>query len=149
MFAFDELVDLVFAEGRVLVLSQSAFTALFRSQATLMAQVPGWTTELADHVPIGPEGQKRLSAKAIRDSRVKTRLEAIVKRGHLADVGPDLIRERMGDLGLDPSTLLDAEGQLILEEEDIPGVLQFLNEDLFVGALTNAGFRADKKAPRG
>lgn len=148
VFAFDDLVDLVFWGDSVLVLSQTAFTAIFRSQETLMAQVPGWTSELAQHVTISAQGQERLSAKAIRDSRVKMRLESIVKRGHLADVEPAVISERMTVVGLDAAALLDPEGRLLLEDEDIPSVLQFLNEDLFVGALTSTGFRADKKAVR-
>lgn len=82
VFAFNELIDLVFLGERVFVLSQTAFIALFRSQETLMAQVAKWTSELAVHVGITKEGQQWLSAKAIRDSRAKTRLEAIVKRGH-------------------------------------------------------------------
>lgn len=148
VFAFDDFVDLVLNKEQVAILSQTAFVSLFRGQETLVAQVPKWTAELTSHVAIASRGQERLTAKAIRDSRVKTRLEAIVKRGHLASVAPDRIRSRMAEVGLDPAALIDQSGDLVLEEEDIPAVLQFLNEDLFVGALTDIGFRADKKAAR-
>lgn len=56
--------------------------------------------------------------------------------------------EAMVANGLEPERLLDAQGSLVLEDEDIPQVLYFLNEDLFVGSLTSMGFRADKKAAR-
>jgi hypothetical protein len=146
VFAFDEYVDLIFAGELVLILSQSSFVSIFRAQQTLMAQVPRWTTELAGHVAITTEGQERLSAKAIRDSRMRTRLEAIVKRGHLSDVPVATIRIKMDELGLDQARLLDSSGNFEMEDVDIPVVLQFLNEDLFPGALTGVGFRADKKA---
>lgn len=148
VFSFDSLIDIVFSFDDVYVLSQTAFAALFRSHETLMAQVPGWTKDLAANVSISKEGQERLTAKAIRDSRIKTRLEAIVRRRHLSEVRPDVIVSRLFDVGLDAERLLDKTGSFILEAEDIADVLQFLNEDLFVGALTNTGFRADKKAQR-
>ncbi|GAB2854837.1 hypothetical protein [Nocardioides pacificus] len=148
IFAFDDLVDLVFVGDRVCVLSQTSFVALFRTQQVLIAQVPGWSAELAAHVEMTEDGRARLTAKAIRDSRAKTRLEAIVRRGHLANVSASTIKTRMVDVGLDPTLLLDANGRLRLDDDDIPTVLQFLNEDLFVGALTNVGFRADRKAQR-
>jgi len=148
VFAFDEYIDLVFSGESVIILSQSSFMAIFRAQQTLMAQVPGWTAELASHIAITTDGQERLSAKAIRDSRMRTRLEAIVKRGHLADVPVSTIRSKMDELGLDQAQLLDSSGNFEMEDADIPVVLQFLNEDLFPGALTGVGFRADKKATR-
>lgn len=148
VFAFDEYVDVVFVGVRALILSQTAFVALFRSQENLMAQVPRWATDLGAHISITVAGLERLTAKAIRDSRMRTRLEAIARRGHLADVEPAAVRAKMTELGLDPSRLLDADGKLILDDDDIPVVLQFLNEDLFSGALTGLGFRADKKATR-
>jgi hypothetical protein len=148
IFAFDDLIDLIFVDDVVLISSQSAFVALFRAQQTLMAQVPRWSAELASHIAITTDGQERLSARAIRDSRLRMRLEAIVKRGHLADVSPAVVRVKMTELGLDQDRLIADSGELMLEDSDIPLVLQFLNEDLFPGALTGTGFRADKKAAR-
>lgn len=148
VFAFDEYIDVVFFGDRVYVLSQTAFMAIFRAQDSLMAQIPQWSAQLASHVPISVDGQERLTARAIRDSRLRVRLESIVKRGHLVDVPSKRIRKRMTKLGLDQERLLDSTGMLEMQDDDIPIVLQFLNEDLFPGALTGMSFRADKKAAR-
>ena len=96
--------------------------------------------------PSSKKGAKRLQERVLRDSRLKRRLEAIVTRGHLEDVSEETLRKEMISLELDPDRLLDKKGRLTFKDEDIPEVLQFLNEDLFYGALTNEGFRADKKA---
>jgi hypothetical protein len=148
IFAFDEWMDLVVVGDSVAVLSQTVFAALFRGQGALNAQVPTWTKDLGEAVPIAQDGLERLEAKVLRDSRARQRLEAIVRRGHLSTVNATTLRDAMGSAGLDPDTLMDADGRFILEDDDIPSVLHFLNEDLFAGALTQTSFRADKKAAR-
>lgn len=148
IFAFDELVDLVFIDNQVAILSQSVFASIFRGQDALAAQVPTWANDLQAHVPMTNAGRQRLVERALRDSRLRVRLEAIVRRGHLESIGPAAIRAAMLATGLDPNKFMDAQSNLTLENDDIPQVLYFLNEDLFAGALTNAGFRADKKAAR-
>ncbi|QNN52314.1 hypothetical protein [Nocardioides mesophilus] len=148
VFGFDLNIDLIFVGERVHVLSQSTFRALFRDQEALTAQVPAWTGDLAGHLPISQAGLDRLAAKALRDRRIASRLETIVNRGHLDGITSDRIRETMTQVGLDPDVLLTDAGELEFADEHIPTVLQFLNEDLFYGAITNVGFRADKKAAR-
>lgn len=148
IFAFDRSFDLVFTDAEVRVLSQTVFAALFRDQDALSSQVPIWSETLSEHIPISPSGVSRLSDKAQRDSRIRARLEAIVRRGHLPDVSILDIKNAMIETGLDPDQLIDSNDNLALEESDIPQMLQFLNEDLFAGILTKIGFRADKKAAR-
>lgn len=148
IFAFDGLIDLVFVHDRVALLSSTAFAALFRDQETLTAQVPKWIDELSAHVPIAEAGRERLAERALAVTHLRTRLEAIVTRGHLKDVPHETLRKAMKANDLDPDTLLTSDGELILEEADIQSVLYFLNEDLFYGSITELGFRADKKAAR-
>jgi hypothetical protein len=148
VFGFDLLMDLVLAGDEVHVLSQNTFRALFRDQEALIAQVPRWTSTLAAHIPIAAAGVERLGTKALRDRRVASRLETIVNRGHLDGITQEKLTETMTKVGLDPGVLLNSQGQIEFADEHIPTVLQFLNEDLFYGAITNLGFRADKKAPR-
>lgn len=148
IFAFDEYFDLIFVPGQVAVLSQTVFAAMFRDQDVLKAQVPTWAGDLHGSVPIGDAGRQRLIDRTLRDSRLRARLESIVRRGHLSAVPVATMKAAMTDAGLDPNVLIDASGELVLAENDIPQVLYFLNEDLFVGALTSTGFRADKKAAR-
>jgi hypothetical protein len=148
IFAFDDRVDLLFVDDRVAVLSQTVFAAMFRDQDVLAAQIPAWADELHSVVPVSDDGRQRLINRALKDTRLRARLEAIVHRGHLPTVSSATMTQALTDAGMDPSTLIDAEGKLSLEEDDIPQMLYFLNEDLFVGALTSTGFRADKKAAR-
>lgn len=148
IFAFDEWVDLVAVDGKLCVLSQTVFAAFFRDQETLAKKIPEWIETLANSVPLAESSHPRLEERVKRDSRLKARLEAIVRRDHLSSVSSETLRKAMEDNELDPNRLLDSEGKLILEEDDIPQVLYLLNEDLFTGSLTNTGFRADKKATR-
>lgn len=148
VFGFDRDIDLVFLGDQVHVLSQATFAALFRDQEALAGQIPSWTAVLGDHVPLEAAGRDRLNQRALRDSRIARRLESIVTRGHLADVSIDELRDKMTEVGLDPDAHLDSNGQLSLEDEHISTVLNFLNEDLFYGVITQIGFRADRKAPR-
>lgn len=148
IFAFDEWIDLVSLGENLIILSQTVFAALFRNQEVLAAKIPEWVKELNNSITISTEGQERLEARAKRDSRLRARLEAIVKRDHLSSVPRATLERAMEDNELDPSRLVDESGHLILDDEDIPAVLYLLNEDLFVGSLTSTGFRADKKAAR-
>lgn len=148
IFAFDEWMDLVCVGDTVAVLSQTVFAALFRGQDALQKQVPAWTTDLNAAVSIADSGRERLEQRALRDSRIRARLEAIVRRGHLPSVSSETLRSAMETSGLDPDHLIDADGNFVLEDEDIAPVLYFLNEDLFAGSLTKTSFRADKKATR-
>lgn len=148
IFAFDEWMDLVCVGDTVAILSQTVFAALFRGQDALQKQVPSWTTDLSAAVDIAQEGRKRLEERALRDSRIRARLEAIVRRGHLSTVSTETLLDAMEKSGLDAGQLIDQDGSFVLEDEDIAPVLYFLNEDLFAGSLTNTSFRADKKATR-
>ncbi|GAA1150122.1 hypothetical protein [Nesterenkonia lutea] len=148
IFAFDEWFDLVLHRDKVMVLSQTVFAAFFRDQETLAKKIPEWIGQLAEHVPLASSSRDCLTERVSKDSRLKARLEAIVRREHLASVTTETLRTAMEDNELDPSTLLDEDGNLTLTTEDVPQVLYLLNEDLFTGSLTSTGFRADKKAAR-
>ncbi|WP_125458683.1 hypothetical protein [Rhodococcus sp. 1168] len=148
IFAFDGWVDLVVSEENLYILSQTVFVAFFRDQETLARKIPEWIDQLATHVPLGRESKDVLTQRVSRDSRLKARLEAIVRRDHLSTVSTEELRRAMEDNELDASRLLDAEGNLTITADDVPQVLYLLNEDLFTGSLTNTGFRADKKATR-
>lgn len=148
IFAFDGWIDLVLHGDQLYVLSQTVFAAFFRDQESLAKKIPEWIEQLARHVPLAESSRDCLKAKVTRDSRMKARLEAIVRRDHLADVSVATLRTAMEDNELDPQRLLDTDGNLVLEDDDVAPVLYLLNEDLFIGSLTKTGFRADKKATR-
>jgi hypothetical protein len=148
VLGFDEDVDLIVHGDTITVLSQPAFASVFRHSEALVAQVPQWIAEIGLHVPIGKAAAERLGERAHRDSRIRGRLEAIARRGHLAAVTGKQLRLSMIDHGLDPTKLLDSRGRIVFADGDIATVVQFLNEDLFVGGLSSTPFRADRKQAR-
>jgi hypothetical protein len=147
LFAFDELVDLIYVDDQLIVLSQTAFMGLFRDNAALAAQVPRWVDDIAAHLPLVEGGVSILTELAQRNSRIRTRVEAIARRGHLATVTAEQISKAMSDVGLDPNTYL-RDGKLVIENATAPMLVQFLNEDLFIGGLSATSFRADRKSAR-
>lgn len=148
IFAFDEWVDLVSFRGKLGIFSQTVFSAFFRDQETLAKKIPEWIASLAASVPMESDSRDLLETRVKKDSRLKARLEAIVRRDHLSSVSSSDLRLAMEEHELDPDRLMDATGSLRFELDDIPQVLYFLNEDLFTGSLSKVGFRADKKAAR-
>lgn len=147
VFAFDELTDIIFAGEDVIVLSGTAFSALFRSQEELRAQVPRWSEELSSHVPISDASKELIISRALNVTRVRTRLESIATRGHLEGVSSEQLRQSMISVGIDPDEMMDSDGRLNLTEDTVDRAVNFLNEDLFAGSITSIPFRADKKAP--
>ncbi|ROS22956.1 hypothetical protein EDF34_3129 [Cellulomonas sp. PhB150] len=148
VFGFDETIDLVVHGEELFILSQVAFAAIFRDNQSLAARAPQWVADIRSCVTITDEGVSRLVVRALRDTRLLGRLEAIVHRGHLTSVTPQALRSAMIGYGLPADDLVDASGALVLDDADIPVMLQFLNEDLFVGGLSNTPFRADRKHSR-
>ncbi|MBP2453479.1 hypothetical protein [Mycolicibacterium lutetiense] len=148
IFAFDEWVDLAVIRSNVYILSQTVFAAFFRDQETLAQKIPEWIDQLATHVSLAEESKESFSQRVVKDSRLKARLEAIVRRDHLSSVSTETLRTAMEGNEMDPSRFLDAAGNLVVAADDVPQILYLLNEDLFTGSLTKTGFRADKKAAR-
>lgn len=148
VFSFDDRVDLVLAESQLYVLSQTVFAAFFRDQKHLAAKIPEWTNTLAAHVKMSAESKSAVIDKVQKDTRLKTRLEAIVNRNHLENISTAELKSAMIDCDLDHEALIGDGGALVFNSDDVPSVLQFLNEDLFSGSLTKEPFRADKKASR-
>lgn len=146
VFAFDGLIDLVVVGKRLVVLSQNAFSMLFRDQTELKKLVPKWGETLTSHFPVEEASLARLVSKAGRDSRHRQRLESIVSRGHLKGLTKEGLQEAMEACELDPKKFFTSEGKLRVEEGDEAALLYFLNEDLYRGLITGEQYRADKKA---
>ncbi|WP_157851113.1 hypothetical protein [Gordonia phthalatica] len=146
VFAFDYFTDIVFIGDKVIVLSTTAFGALFRSQEEIQAQVPRWTDELSSHVPISEDAKVLIIDRALKVTRIRTRLESIVTRGHLQGIETSTLRGAMNLVGMNPDEFLDSDGNLTLTDDNVDRAITFLNEDLFAGSITETPFRADKKA---
>jgi len=148
IFGFDSYVDLVFHQDSVWIMSQASFAALFRENETLAKQIPGWVDDIREYISISDTAADSITGAAVRDTRIRTRLEAIARRGHLENVTPDQMREEMMKHDLEPSDFIEPTGELKCDDSNLHLLLQFLNEDLFVGALSSSSFRAAKKHTR-
>jgi hypothetical protein len=148
LFGFDALVDMVIVGGGAGVISQTAFGAIFRSNEALAALVPQWVDEVEKTLPFSTEGRAFLLDKARRDSRIRSRLDSIVARGHLAKVSATALREAISGADLHPDDYLSDKDELLVTEENVFDLMHVLNEDLYEGPLSAARFRVDRKQVR-
>jgi len=146
LFLFEDRVDMVVGPTTILVLNQLAFEQWFRESPAIGEHIVKWIDSITSLVPIGGDGPERLRAHAETNSRVRRLVRSISERDHLKDVPMSRIRRHIRAQGLDPDTMLD-DGKLVLPD-DPTLVLKLLNEDLFLGGLTDRPFISDHKAPR-
>lgn len=149
VFAFDDLIDLVVTQDDLAVLSQSAFTMLFRDNDALNELVPSWGKRVQEQYPFADGVIDVIIERAKRDSRIRTRLESVATRGHLKGISAESMKRAMIDCDLDPERHINAEGELVTrDDENLGEFMWFLNEDLYAGSLSSTGFRVDRKATR-
>lgn len=149
LLSFDlTLIDLVLVCGHGLVaLNLKAYERLFRDSPELLARTPAKVAELQALVPMTEATQAALSAVATRNSRVRSRLLAMLSRDYLASVTPKVLKKQLARHGLDPAQYL-VDGKLNFTEDQAMVMMQLLNEDLAFGELTDVEFVINKKSPR-
>lgn len=145
---FDHYADLVFTEDTLFVLNQSTFAAIFRGQAELKKVLKSWINGIRQSVAMTDDSYQLLMTKAARDTRASRRVESIARRGHLRSVSISDLRLGMKKCGIDPQDHFNGSNELLLKEDSMFEILQFLNEDMFRGVLTDDPFIVDSKSPR-
>lgn len=144
-FAFYTSFEFVLAPSWALIVNQSAFEKVFRDAGLVEQHIHEWTEGIAQHLPWADGAVEALTEVALRDSRVWRRLREIHRRGHLAAVTIDQVREYAGRMELEVDQLVEND-QLLFDPEERFSILHLLNEDLFRGPLTNERFEAQRKA---
>jgi hypothetical protein len=147
VFVLEHRFELVVVEGGLAVINPVAFETLFRGAPELEKRIPRWAEAISDYLPIADDGAERLVAVATRNSRLARRLRSISERGHLKNVTIDRVREEIKAQGLDETRLIE-NGALVVDEEDPGTLLRLLNEDLFIGGLSDTPYAADRKRAR-
>ena len=140
--------DFVLAPDWAYVLSQHRFEQLFRDTGLVAGHVVEWVTGVTDHLPMPDDSVDALKGAAARDSRLWRKLRSIHRRGHLADVSIDQVREYADDHGMDVDKVI-SDGQLVFDPGERFTIMELLNEDLFRGPLTDELFEAQRKAEAG
>lgn len=144
-FAFYTSFDVVLAPGWALVVNQSEFERLFRDAALVEQHITEWVTGIDRVLPWAPGSVDALAEVARRDSRIWRRLREIHRRGHLADVTVDQVRDYALQMNLEIGHLIDND-QLVFDPDERFTILHLLNEDLFIGPLSAERFEAQRKA---
>jgi hypothetical protein len=149
LLSFDlDLIDLVLVAGHGLaVLNLKAYERLFRDSPELLARTPAKVAELNAVISLTPAAQAALTEAAGRNSRIRSRLLAILGRGHLNALDKTKLRAGMRRHGLDPAHHL-VGGNLDFTADEALAIMQLLNEDLAIGELSDTEFIINKKSPR-
>lgn len=146
VLAFDDRFDLIVTPTAVVSSSQPVFEDFFRYAPELLEHVPAWVEEIAANLPLAGDGAQILAEKCHSDSRLRRRLRAIVDRGHLAQVTTEHLVAHISALGLRVEDFV-ADDELLVDAQNPYTLMYLLNEDLFVGGLTQDRFRSDRKSP--
>lgn len=143
-FAFYTSFDLVLAPEWALIVSQSEFERLFRDAGLVEQHIDEWVTGIEQHLPWAPGSVDLLGEVARRDSRIWRRLREINRRGHLADVTINQVRDYATQMNLEIEHLIE-DDQLRFDPDERFTTLHLLNEDLFKGPLSEKRFEAQRK----
>ena len=144
-FSFAPDFDIVIGLGWAIVLNQRAFELLFRDIGIVEAHVESWISGITDHLPMTDRSVAELKRVAIRDSRTWRRLKEIKRRNHLSLVDVHDIARYAYDVGLDPQELI-VDGKLIFDPSERFEILKLLNEDVYLGNLTDQRYEAQRKS---
>ncbi len=145
VFMLDDRFDLVIVTDGVMVLNPVAFDLLFREAPELALRVPRWVESIAQHLPFGDGVLDQLVRACEGDTRLARRLRSIHERGHLQNVSLDRVRQEIKRQGLDHRKFI-RDGSLVAD--DPRGLLYLLNEDLFLGGLSDTPYQVDRKSAR-
>ena len=141
-------VDVVLVAGHgLLVFNLKQYERLFRDSPELLERTPAKVDELHQQLALTESTRQALTAIATSNSRVRTRLHAIVASDRLANVEGHRLRAAMTQFGLDPDAHLTADG-LTFDESEAMAMMELLNEDLSVGVLTDTTYVIARKSPR-
>ncbi|HEX5119305.1 MAG TPA: hypothetical protein VFW65_29290 [Pseudonocardiaceae bacterium] len=148
IFTFDDYIDVVVDQSRgVAILGMSAFQLLFRSSPEILARTPEYVANIADSLPMDADAMSTLIDVAQNNLSVQRRLQAIEMRGHLKTVSMNQIKDEMRKHHIDARKFI-VNGKLVFDRADVRDIIKLLNEDLFLGGLTNQDFQVDRKSPR-
>ncbi|MEU8082241.1 Kiwa anti-phage protein KwaB-like domain-containing protein [Micromonospora sp. NPDC049101] len=148
IFAFDRFFDVIIApDGAVTVLNQKGFNALFKDTEVVLAKTSEWVEELSGVLPIEAGSKVYLAEQLRKNSILRNKIQAILRKPHLMKLTPDALVEKMKNHDLEPDLLLD-DGELVFNAQTKTDLLLLLNEDLFKGDFSGDSYAASKKAAR-
>lgn len=147
LLAFDERYDVVIYPGKVHILNQTNFEALFKESEAVLARTPEWARNLASTLPMSTSSMDWLATRLRQTSVMRRRVQSILNSSYLHQLTRESLCIKMKERGLDPQQLMDDDG-LIINKNTEQDVLLLLNEDLWTGDFSGEQYAATRKARR-
>lgn len=147
LLAFDRYYDLIIYPQGVHILDQVKFEALFKESEAVLAKTTEWAESLGEKLPITSDGIEWLADRLRKTSILRRKVQGILRSDYLAQLTPDVLRDKITAHGLDAKQLMP-DGQLVINKETEQDVLLLLNEDLWTGDFSGKQYAAGRKSPR-
>lgn len=147
LLAFDERYDVVIYPGKVHILNQTHFEALFKESEAVLARTWEWARNLASALPMSTNSMDWLATRLRQTSVIRRRVQSILNSSYFDQLTREALCVKMKERGLDPQQLMDDDG-LIINKATERDVLLLLNEDLWTGDFSGEQYAATRKARR-
>lgn len=113
LLAFDERYDVVIYPGRVHILNQKNFEALFKESGAVLARTSEWARNLASTLPMSISSMDWLATRLRQTSVMRRRVQNILHGSYLHELTREALCVKMKERGLDPQQLMDDDGLII------------------------------------
>ncbi|MDA8354999.1 MAG: hypothetical protein M0Z95_01560 [Actinomycetota bacterium] len=148
LLVFERSFDMVVTDTAIAVLDLGAFESIFRDIDAMVERRPGWSKAAVDALPFDAATASRLTKLCGKGGRLATQLRGMYERGvfnRAFDVAT--LRAEMEHQNLDAARML-VNGQLILDDDDIPTVLKVIDEKLYRGWHTDTPWDVGTRSKR-
>jgi hypothetical protein len=148
LLAFESTFDLLVTTSEVAILRGDAFETVFRDLDSMKERIPTWSGAVAQALPLDDVSAQRLQALCERNSRVLRQVRSMYERGVLrVKFSLPALRDELTRQGLEANRLIK-NGKLVLEDDDIHGVLKVLDEKFYQGWHSQTRWDVGTRSPR-
>ncbi len=148
LLVFERSFDMVVTDTDIAILDPQAFEAVFRDIDLMVDRVPGWTEAAISALPFDKGTADRIEALAEHDKRLVKKIRGLYERGAFSKrITINQLRKEMEQQKLDVGRLIK-DGKLALDDDDIPTLLQLVDEKLSIGWRTETPWVTSTRAKR-
>lgn len=144
ILAFDDRYDAILTSDKVYVLDKKQFESMFKDSDAVLAKAPAWVDALAEDIPVSEASKEVLVESLRRNTFYRSKFHAILRRPHVKQLTPQVLKKKMLAHGLNPDVLMP-DNELNFSPETMKDLLRLLNEDLFIGDFSSEQFAAGSK----
>lgn len=129
------------------VLRASALDQLLKDSKQLIANVPNWVQALDSQLGLTPASCQALETACKERPLLRRRLRAINSRGHIKNVTTTRLKAHLKEQGLTVKDFMSGN-KIVVTDENVAELLDVLNEDIYLGGLTDEPWRSTGKRAR-